>query len=111
MEENDAELIGLRSQVSALKELLQVHEEAVLEQASKLERLLEAYRGLIESVPDAIVVVDARGTIARVNTQAEALFGCSREDLGGKPVDLLVPERLRGEFAELRARHLSVRPA
>src|SRR5688572_14374591 len=94
-EERDGELSRLRSQVGALEELLQVHEGTVLEQATKLEHLLGAYRGLIESVPDAIVVVDSRGAILRVNTQAEALFGCSREDLKGKPVDLLVPEGLR----------------
>lgn len=110
MEESDEELNRLRSHVGALEELLQVHEGAVLEQASNLEHLLDAYRGLIESVPDALVVVDARAAIARVNTQAETMFGYSREELGGKPVDVLVPERLRSGFAELRAHQLSLQP-
>ena len=88
-----------------------MHEGAVLEQSTKLEHLLGAYRGLIESVPDAIVVLDSRGAITRINTQAEAMFGYSREEVGGKPVDLLVPDRLQSRFADLRARQLSVEPS
>ena len=47
---------------------------------------------LLESVPDAIVVVDLQGRILRINTQAESYFGYSREELLGAQVDLLMPE-------------------
>ena len=57
-------------------------------------RALEAkYRGLLETVPDAIVMVNNMGRIILVNGQAEALFGYKREQLIGKPVELLLPER------------------
>ena len=50
---------------------------------------------LFELLPDAILVSDTEGRIVRVNSQAEAMFGYSREELLGQPIDLLVPEPLR----------------
>ncbi len=61
----------------------------------------QKFEGLLESAPDAIVIVDARGTIAIVNSQAERLFGYARRELEGQPVELLLPEGLR----ELHRRH------
>ncbi len=55
---------------------------------------------LLEAVPDAIVIVDGRdGAIAWVNRLAEELFGWPRQELLGKPVEVLVPRRLREAHA------------
>jgi protein-histidine pros-kinase len=52
---------------------------------------------LMESAPDAMMVSDAAGKIVLVNAQTERLFGYSREELLGQPVEKLVPERFQGK--------------
>ena len=53
------------------------------------------FAAFLEAVPDAIVGVDIDGTIVIVNTQAELLFGYCRDELLGRPVDVLVPDAVR----------------
>ncbi|HTJ63551.1 MAG TPA: ATP-binding protein [Alphaproteobacteria bacterium] len=49
------------------------------------------FRGLLESAPDAMVIVDPDGRIALINAATERLFGYTREELLGRPADLLIP--------------------
>jgi protein-histidine pros-kinase len=56
----------------------------------------EAYfRGLLESAPDGMAIVDRQGTILFVNKESERLFGYQRAELVGKKIEILVPERYR----------------
>ncbi|MFN7934873.1 MAG: PAS domain S-box protein [Bryobacteraceae bacterium] len=57
---------------------------------------------VLESAPDAIVVVDLQGLVVMVNTQAEALFRLRREDLIGLPLTTLLCGDVREELAEWR---------
>ena len=60
--------------------------------------------GLLRAALDAIVVTDDQGSIVLVNAQAEELFGYPHADLLGRPVEVLVPDRYRTEYAEHRRR-------
>lgn len=61
------------------------------------------FRELLESAPDAMVIVNAKGEIVLVNSQTERLFGYDRGQLLGQPVEILVPVRYR----ERHPRHRS----
>ena len=63
----------------------------------------DQFRALLDTAPDAMVIVGSDGRIRLVNRQLEAMFGYEREELIGQPVETLVPERLRDVHGEHRA--------
>ncbi len=65
-------------------------------------RVAERFGIAVESAPNAMVMVDRRGRIALVNSQAVKMFGYNREELTGQPVEMLIPERFRGGHPEHR---------
>jgi protein-histidine pros-kinase len=78
------------------------------------KRADQKFKDLLEAAPDAMVIVNREGSIVLVNSQAVKLFGWSRDELLGKPIELLVPQRFsarhpdhrRQFFAEPRTRSM-----
>jgi PAS domain S-box-containing protein len=62
---------------------------------AEIEKVDAMFRSLLDAAPDAMVCVNANGVIALVNAQAESLFGYSRDEMIGQPVEMLVPDRLK----------------
>lgn len=72
-----------------------------------------ALEGLLEAVPDALVVIDDHGRIVRANAQTERLFDYQREEMHGRPIEMLLPERYRQRHVGQRADYFAsphVRP-
>jgi PAS domain S-box-containing protein len=67
----------------------------------------QKFRLAVEASPSGIVLVDREGRIVLVNAHVEELFGYRREELVGKLVDILVPERFRGIHPAHRAKFLA----
>jgi PAS domain S-box-containing protein len=63
-----------------------------IEERQKEQRKLQA---ILESAPDAMVVVDRERRIQFVNSQTERIFGYQRADLIGREIEILIPERFR----------------
>jgi len=55
----------------------------------------ERFRTLVEAAPSAMLVVDTEGIITLANARAVTMFGYARQELLGRPVEMLIPGRLR----------------
>ncbi|MGH7776224.1 MAG: PAS domain S-box protein [Candidatus Dormibacterales bacterium] len=70
----------------------------------------DLFARVFDAMPDGVVVVDGGGLITQVNRQMELLSGYPREELRGKPIEVLVPAPYRGAHETDRS-HYTLAPA
>ena len=86
------------------------HERAAAtSEAARATQAEIRFQTLLEAAPDAFVISDADGRITLVNGSAERLFGYTRDELLGKPIEVLLPERYRQGHVAKRAYYMAVR--
>jgi PAS domain S-box-containing protein len=73
----------------------------------KLRKLNETLTVLFQFAPDAIIIVEASGRIARINDQAKAMFGYTEKEFLGKRIEMLMPVRFRKRHAEHQERYMA----
>jgi PAS domain S-box-containing protein len=77
-------------------------------QAEKtLQESEERFRLVVRAAPSAMISVDREGKINLVNMKAEELFGYRKEELLGRPVEILIPERFREGHIKYRQNFLA----
>jgi PAS domain S-box-containing protein len=94
----DEQLVALASAVAV--ELGSVMQRRRTEDA--LRESEGTLKSLFEYAPDAIVAVNRAGRILQANLQAEAMFGYNRDELRGRSIEILLPERLREQHRDHR---------
>jgi PAS domain S-box-containing protein len=80
---------------------------SAIRDVTERKRADDKFRGLLESAPDAMVILGPAGKILFVNGQTEGLFGYPRAELIGKPIETLVPEPFRERHAQHREKYFA----
>lgn len=65
------------------------------------------FQQVVESAPNGMLMIDPNGKITLLNKQVESMFGYTREDMLGQPVEMLIPERFRAHHPSHRSGYFS----
>jgi len=80
---------------------------SVYRNVSERRRTESRFQALLESAPDAMVIVNKFGQIILVNAQTEKLFGYNRSEITGEDVEILIPDKYRTRHVDLRKGYFS----
>ena len=94
-----------------MKEQLIREQEETVRDAIRQKQSEKRFRDLLESAPDAMVVVDRAGMIQFINSQTEKLFGYEPVEIVGQPIEVLVPKRSRKKHVKHREGYYIEHPA
>lgn len=100
-------LVKVRDQQRLQEEQVALRTAQLEEKMLELKVSEERFRGLLESAPDATIIVDQQGRILIINRQAEVLFGYTREELLNASVEQLIPAAQRSTHESHRASYFA----
>ena len=98
----DGRLIPLEVGLAPIRAGDEMLVQAVIIDISERKSAEERFRLVVEASPNAIVLVDGQGRLSMVNRQTEQMFGYSRDEMLGQPVEILLPEATRAIHPSLR---------
>lgn len=97
---------GVAHDVLVSSELIEFNDEphilGMVYDITDRKKAEDRFRRVVEAMPTAIVMVDEKGRIGLANARAREMFGYSAEELVGKSIESLVPERFRSTHSHLR---------
>jgi PAS domain S-box-containing protein len=76
----------------------------VVHDVTERKKTDERFQLVVEAAPSAMIMVGENGLISLVNTQSERLFGYDRQEMLGRPIEMLLPERFRSNHGTHFAR-------
>lgn len=74
-----------------------------IDKREKTEKML---RGLVETAPDATLIIDREGVVVLASEQSKKLFGYEQSEIVGQPVEMLIPRRYRYTHPEQRRKFM-----
>lgn len=81
--------------------------QALEAEITQRKRAEDWFRALLESAPDAVIIVNADGEIVLINTQTVNVFGYTRSELLGKPIEMLIPELFHNRHLGHRTEYIA----
>lgn len=90
-----------------LMTLLSLTSIGIYSQQHRRQQAEKKFRTLLESAPDAMVIINNKGLITLINEQTEKLFGYRRDELVGQPVETLIPEQYQADHSKHRSKYIS----
>ena len=78
----------------------------ILRDSTVLKEADERFRVFVENAPVAIILHDPNGRMVVANSQVERMFGYSRDELVGQPVEILMPASLRRKHVRERRSYM-----
>ncbi|MCA9068111.1 MAG: PAS domain S-box protein, partial [Planctomycetaceae bacterium] len=69
---------------------------------TRLKQAEALVRNPVEAAPSGMLMIDRSGLITLLNSEAERMFGYSRDELLGQPVEILIPEQYREQHVQHR---------
>ncbi len=100
----DGSPIPVSLSVTSFRRDKAIHHLLNLVDLQQRKRDEERFRNVVEASPNAFLLFNHDGRIVMVNRQTELLFGYSRQELVGQPVETLIPESMRKIYIEVRHR-------